>query len=707
MKKFQTILASLIGWTALKTKDGQIDLSEEEKGSLFEKLGEEDATLLITTANEELSEVKSAKDQLAELKTQLEAATKNSNASLQDAGESNDVASENLGSMVEALQLKIKEQEKLINKLKDEPETPSSAGTMRNLAVAAGLATSVFAESGQILGLTGDHFKVEGRNWNERLLNPSLAATDFSNELVIDQLNRDFQGWVANYPSEIKSLFRDMATLPAHWRVISGVSDRMLTASIVVGEVTQPRKANWISKGAASIKAEVLRVFPVQIDLTFSYWQLQAIETNWLNSFNREGSQAYKMSFVQFLLVEYIKKARQEDRKVALLGVHVPTPEQHDRPVSYKLRGDGILKQAHDARIANKYRPFNVGLPTTSNILDYVNDMVLALPSEVRNQDLQFVLAPFWQRAYKNKYEETYNQATDYSGKIDYVKDYPNIKFVALEDLEGSDVMLITLWDNIVVLENIPAEKDLLTFEKSKRDINVFGDYKFGAGIVHIGHQAQLGSAEQFVVQSLWSNNVPFFNADFAVPFYGYEGTGVVEAKFNKIYPDESNTVDITQITGNVGNYLVVKGNPNLAASRKLKHGDGKLVLAGSADFGLKSTGYITLVKTAENVYKEIGRVATAPVTDAKVSFTGTAIDYTAGTEFVYTGASTATLADILNGAEGNVVRIYGGAAAGNALTIANVAGKISVSSSYVMDTNAKFMELIFVNGVWTEMARG
>ena len=700
MKKFQGILASLLMWTSLKTKDGQIDLSEEEKGSLFEKLGEEDATLLITTANEELSEVKSAKDQLAELKTQIaEAATQ--------ATGNPDASAADLASKISALETKVQEQNELINKLKDEPETPSSAGTMRKLAVAAGLATAVFAEGGQILGLTGDHYKVEGRNWNERLINPSLAATDFSNELVIDQLNRDFQGWVANYPSEIKSLFRDMATLPAHWRVISGVSDRMLTASIVVGEVTQPRKANWISKGAASIKAEVLRVFPVQIDLTFSYWQLQAIETNWLNSFNREGSQAYKMSFVQFLLVEYIKKARQEDRKVALLGVHVETPEQHERPVSYILRGDGILKQAHEARIANKYRPFNIGLPTTSNILDYVNDMVLALPAEVRTENLQLVLAPFWQRAYKNKYEETYNQATDYSGKIDYVKDYPNIKFVALEDLEGSDVMLITLWDNIVVMENIPAEKDLLTFEKSKRDINVFGDYKFGAGIVHIGHQAQLGSAEQFVVQSLWSNNVPFFNADFAVPFYGYEGTGVVEAKFNKIYPDESNTVDITQIMGNVGNYLVVKGNPNLAASRKLKHGAGKLVLAGSADFELKSTGYITLVKTAENVYKEIGRVATAPVTDAKVSFTGTAIDYTAGTEFVYTGASTATLADILNGAEGNVVRIYGGAAAGNALTIADVAGKIDVASSYVMDSNAKFMDLIFVNGVWTEMARG
>ena len=700
MKKFQRILAGLLAWTSLKTKDGQIDLSEEERGSLFEKLGEEDATLLIATANEELTEIKGAKEQLAELKTQIaEAATQ--------ATGNPDASAADLASKISALETKVQEQNELINKLKDEPETPSSAGTMKNLATAAGLMTAVFAQGGQILGLTGDHFKVEGRNWNERLLNPSLAATDFQNELVIEQLNRDLQGWVANYPNEIKSLFRDTATLPSHWRVITGVSDRMLTASIVVGEVTQPRKANLISKGAASIKAEVLQVYPVQIDLTFTYWQLKDIENNWLNNFNVEGTQAYKISFVQFLLIEYIKQARKEDREVAILGVHVPTPEQHDKPVSYILRGDGILKQAHDARNANKYRPFNLGIPTVDNILDYINDMVLALPREVRNSELQLICSPFWQRAYKNKYEEVYNQATDYKGVIDYVKDYPNIKFVPLVDLEGSDAIIITFWDNVVVMENIPAEKNLLTFEKSKRNIFVFGDYKFGCGIVHIGHQAELGSAEQFVVQSLWSNNVAFFNADFAVPFYGYEGTGIVEAKFNKIYPDESNTVDITQITGNVGNYLVVKGNPSLAASRKLKHGAGKLVLAGSADFELKSTGYITLVKTAENVYKEIGRVASAPATESKVTFTGTAIDYTKGTEFIYTGASTATLADILNGAEGNVVKIYGGAAAGNALTIASVAGKISVASSYVMDSNAKFMDLIFVNGVWTEMARG
>ena len=114
MKKFQTILASLLMWTSLKTKDGQIDLSEEEKGSLFEKLGEEDATLLITTANEELSEVKSAKDQLAELKTQIaEAATQ--------ATGNPDASAADLASKISALETKVQEQNVLINKLKDEP----------------------------------------------------------------------------------------------------------------------------------------------------------------------------------------------------------------------------------------------------------------------------------------------------------------------------------------------------------------------------------------------------------------------------------------------------------------------------------------------------------------------------------------------------------------------------------------------------------
>lgn len=695
MKKFQMILANLLLWSALKTKDGQIDLSEEEKGTLFSQLGEEDANLLITTANEELSEVKSAKDQLAELKTQLAtaatAATGNPEASAAD-----------LASKISALESKVQEQNELINKLKDEPETPSSAGTMRKLAIAVGLATTVFAQGGQILGLAGDHFKVEGRNWNERLLNPSLAATDFSDKLVIEQLNRDLQGYVANYPSEIKSTIFEKS-FPEHWKTIYGVSDRLLTATIVVSEVSQPRKANWIAKGNATIRPEVMRVYPVQIDLTFSYWQLQQIETNWLNNFNKEGSYAYKMSFIQFLLGEYIKQAKNEDIESAFHGVHVETPEQHSTAVSYLLRQNGLLKQIFDARIAKKYRAFNVGNFTETNVFDKINEMVEKLPNPVKRMPLQLVISKYWVKTYKNIYEANFNQATDYKGQIEHVKDYPNIIFVGRDELEGTDVCIITFMDNIRPMENLPNEKTAYEMQKDKRDLHFFTDYKTGIGIPYIGYATDDPDLK-YSAQMIWTNDSALFRKDFAVPFYGYDASGIIDAKHFRIYPDNSNTTDITKITGNVGDVLVIKGMASLPTDVKLKN-NANLTLG--ADISLKQDVEITLVKTGVDTWKKVAVENYTISSVEPTEFTGVAIDYSVNTEFIYAGTATATLGSILNGSDGNLIRVYGGAAAGSALTIASVAGKITVNSSYVMDSNAKYMDLIFINGVWYEKARG
>ena len=54
---------------------------------------------------------------------------------------------------------------------------------------------------------------------------------------------------------------------------------------------------------------------------------LQEQLTSWISNYNKEGSQAYKLSFVRFLITELLKKARQEDRRVAINGVYVKTPE--------------------------------------------------------------------------------------------------------------------------------------------------------------------------------------------------------------------------------------------------------------------------------------------------------------------------------------------------------------------------------------------
>ena len=64
MKKFQAMLAGLLGWVILSTKDNQVFLSDDERSNLNTMLGEEKASALIEQANAELTEVQTALEQL-------------------------------------------------------------------------------------------------------------------------------------------------------------------------------------------------------------------------------------------------------------------------------------------------------------------------------------------------------------------------------------------------------------------------------------------------------------------------------------------------------------------------------------------------------------------------------------------------------------------------------------------------------------------
>ncbi|GEM_PF-3125685 len=697
MKKFSAILAGLLGWASLQTKDNVLSLSEEDTGKLNLLLGDEAKTSqLIEQVNSELQEI-------ADAKTQLEKVTGDLTEKNQEV-EEKDGEITKLSETVAGLQRTLAKQTETINKLKDAPDRGAVETIMAHAGkIGAGLAM-VFASQGQLMGYEGKMWSVD-KSWNARALAGAKGSTtNFRSSVAVEQLNQDFADFVETYPDKIDSLFSTYFTLPSHWPVVTGVSDRTKSAQIVVGEVTQPRKAKWSPKGDATIKAEEMRVQPAQIDLQFNYWEMQKIETNWLNQFNREGSQAYKMTFIEYLLTEFTKKARAEDADVLVNGVHVPTPEDHDpeKPVSYLFRNDGLRKQVLDARNAGKFRPFNLGVPSHANILDYIDEMIQSVPAEVRNQPLQLILAPSWIRTYKRRYEDTCGQNSDYKGMPETPKDFPNITFVPLQQMEGSDLMVITFMDNIKVLEYRPEEKGMYTIEKFLRDVYVFADYKIGIGINHIGMTVAEGTAHAETYQSIWTNNVPAMSANFYAVAYDQKN-GILEVAHNRSYVDSGFTTDITKITGDVGNYLVLRGDISLASAVKVKN-NANISLTGNADFDLKSGGELTLVKNGVDKWKEVSRTSAPAVVSTVKSFTENAFEYKAD-QYIYKGAEAATLTDIIGGSEGNTVRVYGGA---NALTIDNVAGKIAISgAAYAMDSEAKYMDLIHVGGKWNELARG
>lgn len=711
--KWTKMLADLLGMkTAPALKDGIVELSQEQQNSLEEQLGAADMASLIAQVTGELSDVAAVATQLAAAReneaaqaTQLEALTQR----ITELTAQNTTLTTQVAALAEQPE----------DNPSAQPIANAGAGVgsiMRNAVAAAGivLATTlgtsalwggeIKAVGNQLMGETGQLWSID-RPWNMRATKgASFVATNFNNDITIERLNGDLEDFIRQNPSKIDNIYMQYYNLPELWKsnTVFGVADRIVTATITVTEVTQPRKDKWLPKGSASIKAEEMRVRPAQIDLQFDYKKMVQIETNWLNQFNREGTQAYKMTFIEYLITQYLMQARSEDANVLVNGVYVETPEGYDTAVSYLLRNDGVRKLLFDARLLNKYRPFeNLGTPTEANIVDYIHKMIQALPDDVRTSPLQLDLAPFWIRAYKTRDEQLRGTNNNYDGYPQTPRDYPNIQFVPVVQWEGSDIMVITTPDNIKPLEFKPEEKSMLTIEKDRRTVYVFGDYRLGIGFNHFGLVADKSDPLRFRKQIVWSNNVPLFRADFFVSFYD-EGTGIIDVAHNRVQPGAGFTTDIIKINGNVGNILIIKGDITLATAVNVKdNADIDL----TADFNLKSGGTLTLVKQANGTYKEVSRTAAPEKVSSVVNFTNTSFDYNAGNEFAYKGLAAVTLAEILNGTEGNTVRIYGQAV--NTLTVNTVAGKIKTNSSALLDTEAKFIDLVKVDGLWVEMGRG
>lgn len=696
---FKKLLLSLLGTAALTIKDNKVDLSAEHDADLEASLGLEKKNQLIEQVNQELANVESVSAQLDAAKLAAETAQKE--GATKDATIAEVTKSlEQVSAVTQTQTATIQEQAQTIAKLKDEPILEGSP-----VKTAIGSAKSVLSRvsiAATMLFAQGTYGNVD-RPWNARAVNGISMATDFTQQVNIDRLYGDIEDFTRENPQALQEIYNEYFDLPELWKshTIFGVKDVLTSAVITVGEVTQPRKAHWIPKGKVNISAEEMRVRPAQIDLTFKYWELQALETNWLNTmFNREGTQAYKMTFIYYVLEKYAKKARAEDAEVLVRGVYVPTPVDYLGQVSFLHRNDGVLKIVYDAREAGKYRPFNMGIPTRANILDYIDEMIESLPEAIRKQPLQLVSGTHIPKWYKRRYEEVHGEKSDYTGYPKTPKDYENIQFVPDTRLNGSNLILITFLDNIKPLEYLPNEKNMWTIEKDRRDVHAFMDYRLGIGIQHIGIRVDASHPQKYSMQAIWTNNVAVFESSFYVNAYD-DGSGILKAAHYQTQVVQDFTTDIANVEVASGGILSIKGDISLAGNVKVKRNAN--LLLDTSDFDLKSGGTLTLIKTNDNKWKEVSRTSAPEALPTSLSFDSLNLVFEGATEFKYEGDA-GTLLSISEGQQGNRLRIYGSE---NALTISDVEGKINVASDYVMNSDAKFIDLVFVNGLWVEAGRG
>jgi hypothetical protein len=331
-----------------------------------------------------------------------------------------------------------------------------------------------------------------------------------------------------------------------------------------------------------------------------------------------------------------------------------------------------------------------------------VDTFIKSLPFEVRNmQGLELVLSPTWLRAYKNQYEKEFGGNNNYTGYPTNPKDFSNIEFTPLVDIEGSNFMWISFKTNVTILENQISEKTLLRFQLDTRNIKVFGDYKTGIMLDHIGHKIEAGDPDEYKVQSVWSNNVPIFGSNDFAPFYA---SGVIDITFNQLKVVPAHAIDITTIAGLVsGQVLKIMGDTT--ATSKIKHNASKINLAGAADFNLATGGTLTLYLQSTGVWKELSRTTAPETIDNKQYFDDATVDATLGNDFYFNGTATTAITGIENGVENQEITIYGTDTATVNVTLSTT-GNISVTAAATLSGASKYIKLIKVGATWYETVR-
>lgn len=704
-QKVKMLVLTLLGLTALPVAENKVSLSDDQKQLLKEAGGDDFLEKFISAANKDLANAEAlndAKGELAQAKTQLKALLDSNGIDLLDAQEDDEQeedsteANAELQGLITRLQSKVVKLEDAVRTLASESEAdvPLIPNRNANMKVVHSK-THLFASGKSI-----DAF--EGRPWNKRAAGLTVGATEWTG-VNIDRINQDFGEYWRTERPEIMKILRDYRGLPAHWSVISNVDDEITYAAMLTGEVTQARKKGWLPKNKNKFLPMKGKVYPTQIDLEWEGSELQKIETSWMNKFNQEGSQFAKMSFVRMLLVSILEKAREEDKIALISGINVPTADDETVAQSFMYRVVGLLK-LFEQNINKTYKAFNMGLPTSANIVDYVKDMCQRIPAEVRNAPgLHYYASPSWIRKYNERRKLEDGLMPTYKPGETTVEGYPNIMLTQLDYLDGSDFMFITTRDNISILQNIKAEESLLKIDMLKRMIYIFGDYKTGILVHAFGMQWEEGTPQDYRNQLVWSNDVAILQNVYA-PIPANDATP--SAKYHTSLQTGINT-GATAITTfddvEVGQTLHVLGNSGAFPSTIANAGEFDL----DAAITLSENVEIVLYKRGAGDFVEISR---STVNEANEEFTvlapnATTADAANGTLFLTSANTGATaLTNIANALAGEVYTLRGGSDT-NATTIA-ASGNFSRISAAITLADGNELVVKYNGSKFVELSR-
>lgn len=572
-------------------------------------------------------------------------------------------------------------------------------------------------DENQLGGMEGVMYAMD-RPYNQRARAALLARQGISlqvraeNSMDYNTLKEDLGAFYKiRWQDRLQSFLLSLPTITNIFPVESGYQDLAVLVNIWLGEFSQAENSGSdfdnVVKGQYEFDNETLRMYSVMFAHKFR--DLKQLEQSWIGYLNREGSQAIKWSFIEFILAETAKKLHNERELRRINGVRKePDLNKPGRAMEaadglyefIRKKVDGFI-DINNGKTVYQIKPFELGEITEANVGEKFYQGTSMIPAVLRDSGQLALYVPSYMVVWYHKYNELhYGQNTDYKADLMYVKEYPSVKLIAVPNADNHQRIIWTMEGNIHCFEHVAGEMTNFNIEQQDWTLKVWAQWK----------------------ESIWARAVGF----------KYTKKAEMDGSRQMIFCNEYDMPTTTFVEGtkdanpNVAQHTSVQTVANTALFtitdiENAEVGVAVTIKCGSVDYGVKieTTGNfslltaawepavgdtITLMKRADGKFIELSRT-TAASGLLQFADDATTPSVQGATEFV-TGANTKATAitNLTDAVKGTTYTIYG-AGSEFASTIAN-SGNFVLTADMTL-SEGKYIKLVYTGEKFYEVARG
>ncbi len=522
------------------------------------------------------------------------------------------------------------------------------------------------------------------------------------------------------WKDRLQSLLVELPSITAIFPTESGHQDLDTLVNIWLGDFSQADNTvgstfDNVTKGSYAFVHETLRMYDVMFVHRFS--DLKQLEHSWIGYLNREGSNALKLSFIEYLLVETAKQLHNERELRWVNGVRKdPNPNVPGRSME---AADGIYEYLRKkieghvdftpnggtaGKIVYQIKPFELPEITPSNIGEVFYLGTQMVPSVFRDTQKLVLYVPSFMLPWYDKYNEIkYGQNTDYKGAVRYVKEFPSVKIKAIPNADNHHRIFWTIDGNIKTYDLIAGEMFRFNLEPQDWSLKAWSEWKEGIAAEAVGYKYTNPADMDGSRQLIWCNQYDLPTSYFIA---GDKDTNPSVLRHSSVLlPANYANYEITDIAdAKVGVIVALKAGGEGDSGVTIKK-SGKFSLI-TADWTPAMGEVIKLMKRADGKFIEIARLtATA---GAAFQFEADAVNPSvSGATVFVTGDNTkaTALTGLADAVVGVVYTIHGNGSA-NATTIAN-SGSFVLTAAMTLSAG-KYIKLVKgEDGKFYEIARG